>query len=366
MVLSVKKAVLAKAAKASKHYTFHGFVEKNSNSIFSLSEARYKLSMQKNIFSFVLVTFAQFSISAFAQTQAAGWAAYAEAYVKTLSRPIDIYTWEPRASFQSVPGEIVQPQDPRASQLLTNYANLFNDPKAALTYEGPNGVYFATDPFVSREWGSNQAPNFVGGREWSVIRVTLPVGTRFFDGRMDNSFPQPLQQFVVSKGCSANSMRQLLNVRSRGDRQQCWVAYTEMARVMKIQALAKYFYAVAPDYCANHNTFITDFIVIDPDAMRNYAVYTAEIPVNDAKNEERFFIRDFISIAKSAVERRCGAGGSDWSSRFNGAACNFYSTSPARYELPWNLPLGDLASPVLRQKIENKIFGCGNYSEDRP
>lgn len=294
------------------------------------------------------------------------WVNEAENYVKTLSRPVDIYTWEPRSSFNAKAGEIVQPNDSRAYQLLVNYANLFRDPKEPLHYEGPNGIYFATDPFVSREWGSNQ--RLSNGREWSVIRVTLPKGTRFMDGRMDLKFTSGVQQFVSSKGCGATSMRELLNVRARSDRKACWMAYTEMASLLKVQALAKFFYALAPEYCANHNSFITDFIVIDPGAVGDFAVFVSEIPVQDTAVDERIFIRDFWMLAKKVVEKRCAgtAPSSVWENRFSSPACNFYVTSPYQYNLPWSLPEGDLASPVLKQKIEEKIYGCGNFREDRP
>ena len=321
--------------------------------------------MQKLISYFSLAGLVAFSAFASAQTS---WQVEAEKYIKTLQRPVDIYTWEPRASWSSKPGEIVQSNDPRAYALLTNYANSFADPNEKLHYEGPNGVYFATDPFVSREWGSNQSQRFSGGREWSVIRVTLPAGSRFLDGRMDTSFGSAMQQFVRGKGCGANTPRELLNVRARSDRRECWNAYTEIIRVLNVQALAKFFYALAPEYCTNHNSFITDLIVVDPKAMTNFAVFTAEIPNPDAAVEERIFIRDFWMLAKKVVEKRCAGTppAANWPDRFNSPACNFYVSSPYQYELPWSLPESDLSSPLLKQKIEEKIFGCGNYREDRP
>ena len=301
-------------------------------------------------------------------SNAQGWMSEAEAYIKTLSRPIDIYTWEPRASFNSKPGEIVQAQDSRVEKLLRDYALSFENPTEPLVFEGPNGVYFATGPFVSREWGSKQKPTF-GGKEWSMIRVTLPKGTRFMDGRMELKFTQGVQQFVGSRGCSATSMRELLNVKSRSDKKQCWTAYVEISKKLNVPVLAKFFLAVAPSYCKNHNSFITDFIVVDPKVMTNYAVFVPEIPNSDLVSEERTFIRDYWLLARQEVEKRCSGTAINFEDRFNmkpGETCKFYYNSPYQYELPWSLPATDLSSPALKQKIEEKIHGCGNYREDIP
>lgn len=307
-----------------------------------------------------------FSIFAEAQNSSQAWMQEIEANIKTLTRPIDIYTWEPRSSFGSKQGEVVLPGDQRAAGLLTRYANLFYDPKEPLQYEGPNGVYFATDPFVSREWGSNQ--RLSSGSEWSVIRVTLPQGTRFLDGRMDKTFGPAMMQFLREKRCAANSSRELLNVRSRSDRKECWAAYKEIVEKMNIQALAKFFYALAPEYCVNHNSYITDFIVVDPKAMTDFAVFVAEVPQMDTASEERFFIRDFWLLAKKVVENRCSGTPliANWPDRFSSPACTFYKNSPYQYAIPWSLPATDLSSPLLRNTIERKIFGCGEYREDRP
>lgn len=321
-----------------------------------------------------------FALSATAQAE--DWVTEAEAYVKTLSRPIDIYTWEPRATFGSEPGEIVQPQDPRAYKFLMDYAAQFKDPKIKLEYEGPNGVYFATDPFASREWGSNQSQTF-NGKEWSVVRVTLPQGTRFFDGRVGSGrkesrqviFKSAMLKFLQGKGCGAVSPRELMDVKSREDKVACWRAYTEMSDKMNLHVFAKFFYAVGPVYCPTHNGFITDFIVTDTrpmaqNLMKDFAVYVPEIPVNDGANEERFFIRDYWLLAKKYLETQRCVGKSpmtDWKQRFyTSDACDFYMTSPNQYALPWSLPESDLNSPVLKQKIESKIYGCGNYREDSP
>lgn len=314
----------------------------------------------------ILVVFVFGLMVVSASSNAQNWVAEVGAYVKTLSRPVDIYTWEPRASFGSKPGELVLPQDPRAFDLLTRYANSFYDPNEKLGYEGPNGVYFAIDPFVSREWGSGQ--RLSSGREWSVIRVTIPAGTKFMDGRMDQRFTAGLQQFVSSHGCGATSMRELLNVRARGDRRECWRAYTVIASQANVPMMAKFFYALAPEYCTNHNSFITDFIVTDPNVMRDFAVFVPEIAVPDTAIEERIFIRDFWMLAKKAVERKCGGTPQvqRWEDRFNSPVCNFLVSSPYQYALPWSLPESDLNSPALKQRIESTIFGCGNFREDRP
>lgn len=330
--------------------------------------------MQK-YFSFLMV-FGFMVVSSVSNAQA--WVSDAETYIKTLTRPVDIYTWEPRASFGSKPGEIVQPNDSRAYQLLVNYANLFSDPKEALKYEGPNGIYFATDPFVSREWGSNQ--RLSSGAEWSVMRVTLPQGTRFLDGRMQGALKPALQQFVSSKGCSAVSMRDLLDVKInvevdgvkkrilRPDRVQCWHAYTEIVKTLRVQALAKFFYALGPDYCPTHNGTNTDFIVVDPAAVSNYAVFVPEIPNPDTAASERTFIRDYWLLAKKVVENKCAGTqpSSIWENRFSSSVCTFFVTSPYQYQIPWSLPATDLSSPALKQKIETQIYGCGNYREDKP
>ncbi len=320
--------------------------------------------MQKYI-SFAMI----FGLSLYSSVSSAqAWISEAEAYIKTLSRPIDIYTWEPRASFGSKPGEVVQAQDQRVEKMLRDYAYSFENPTEPLSYEGPNGVYFATGPFVSREWGSKQKATF-NGREWSMVRVTLPKGTRFMDGRMEQRFTSGIQQFVQSKGCGANSMRELLNVKNRSDKKQCWTAYVEIAKTLNVPVLAKFFLAVAPSYCTNHNSYITDFIVIDPKVMTNYAVFVPEIPNADSASEERIFIRDYWLLARQEVEKRCAGTAINFENRFNmkpGETCKFYYNSPYQFAVPWSLPATDLNSPVLKQQIEQKIYGCGNYREDRP
>lgn len=305
--------------------------------------------------------------AATAHAENEAWVEQAKAFVKTLSRPVDVYTYDKRASLGIGEREAVLPKDPRVASYLSEGAMTFNNVKEKLDQQGPNGIYVATGPFVSREWGADRkTPNF-NGTDWALVRITLPAGTRFFDGRMRNAFPPALQKFISSFGCGAITMEQLLTVKDRPhDARQCWQAYTRMVPALQVQMVAKYFFAVGPSFCPVHNSQITDFIIVDPQSMTNYGVYVAEIPTND-DNTERSFIRDFWLLAKQQVASACGAFTPvSWNDRFSDrkSTCPFYVTSPNRFATPWpQLPQGKMSPPAL---FEQKIFGCGKYREDSP
>lgn len=187
-----------------------------------------------------LICLTVFASSAFALDK---WIEDARPFVKTLTRSIDIYTWEPRVSWINLTGE--------AGGFLDQEARKYSDAIQPLSFEGPNGVYFATDPFVSREWGSNQINpvGYVDTGDWSLIRVRLPQGTPFLDARRGGvALPLSIQQKLIQKGCSLNymTMESLFNVRSQATKSQCWSVYTELTQTLGIAMIAKSFYAFAP------------------------------------------------------------------------------------------------------------------------
>ena len=312
------------------------------------------------------------SLTAFAENAPERWELELQPHIKALPRAVDIYTWDLRSKMGSFAGDLVLPNDRRALEFLKREAAKFQRSSEELKYEGPNGVYFASGPFVSREWGSNQKPLFQGDREWMLIRVRLPEGTRYLDGRSTLPFGRQLLTYIASFGCRAGNMRELLNVSSRADKRECWNAYTKIVPKIKVYVMAKEFISIAPEYCPIQNTHFTDFIAVDESVMRDYAVFVSEIPSHDSGNLERFFIRDYWLLAKQTVANKCPGvmpyPVNQWWDRFKKwDTCKFFVTSPDQYEIPWNLPASPYTAQQMRFMTEKRIYGCGpKAKQDTP
>ena len=302
------------------------------------------------------------------QSAQATWQTDIEPFVKTISRPVDVYTWEPRSSFNASAGELA-PQDSRVWDYMASEAAKFFDAKQPLYYQGPNGVYFATDPWASREWGGsrNSLQSALAYTGWSVTRVTLPVGLRFLDGRMRQPFPQSVVEILQQQKCAAKTMQALLTSKS------CWRSYVEIAQAVKASAVSLYFYAMAPASCGLHNSQTTDFIVFNTEALRNFATFVQEIPANDTVREERAFIKEYIQQTRAHFDKKCAdAAILPWSTPENkearfGSLCSYYRTVVQNFSTPW--PDLKESTPKFAEQLATKITGCaaaGVYPEDQP
>lgn len=300
----------------------------------------------------------------------------AEESVKKLTRPVHVYNWSKRSWIKSPEGEGVMPNDPRIGAHLASTALRFSDPKVPLNQQGPNGIYSATGPFVTREYGTSGAK--FDAKDWLLSRITLPAGTRFFDGRMNKKFGPALLEYLDSHGCDANTMSQLMQVKWNATAPQCWKAYVKLVPAMNIQAIVKNFFSMGPAFCPTHNNHGIDFIIVDPKVTTDYAGYVAEIPLDDIKNEERFFIRDFWLLARKNANAICSATQpAPWDNlgtRFSGNRCTFVVSSPMLFSIPWDkkLPASVLEDPQFKMTEEfaapyrEKISGCANFREDLP
>lgn len=311
-----------------------------------------------------------FPAASMAESRGQSWESEIQNHIRTLSRAMDIYTWDTRNRMGSQPRELVLPNDTRAFEFLRREAASFYDPQAKLQYEGPNGVYFASGPFVSREWGSGQKNLFQGDLNWMLIRVRLPIGTRYLDGRSSKPFGPAMLSFLQGYNCYAKNMRELLEVNRRRDKVQCWNAYTHIVPQIKVFVMAKEFISIAPEYCPVQNKHFTDFIVVDDSIMKDYAVFVPEIHAQDAGNIERYFIRDYWLLSKQTVARKCAGVKvhQNWWDRFKyWDNCRFFVTSPDQFELPWSLPNSPYTPMQMRAMTEERIFGCGpKAAEDIP
>lgn len=316
---------------------------------------------------YLLSTCLFLSLSAFAETPA--WVNDIQQwpYTKTLSRPVDVYNYALRKNAPVPAKGAIDPHEPQIINKLIRQTEAFTNEKLELNQQGPNAIYVATGPFVTREWGSGQAANF-NGKDWILTRITLPAGTKFFDARVPHAkvLPSSVRQYIASFGCSASTMSELFQVAGRGDRRQCWNAYTRIAQATGVPMVSKTFYSIAPKYCTNQWNYTADFIIWDPKVVTNYAVFVPEFAAADGMNDERFFIRDYNYLAKQAVAANCGPGEGPFDSSRFGANCTFYRASPVRFAPLWELPMANPDTPEMRRQTESKIFGCGNYKEDVP
>ena len=329
------------------------------------------------------------------------WLASADAYgsvasealqgrhVKTVTngRSLDIYTWENRASFRPVGGTYGS-TDPRVFAFFEREVATFADRGQPRRYVGPNGVYFATDPLSSREWGGGggQRPPGLEGPNWSVTRVRLPSGTRFLDGRSTRPFGPELARFVQGYRCQARNMRELVLTRSRGytGTPQCYEAYVALARELSASAIALNTFrgAYGPaSVCGLHNETQTDFIMISSSEMTDYRSFGIDIPPNDPDAAERTFIQAYMTAARASTEgERCRRPGQtpSWESRWSGDACHYYWASPARFVDPWpaiaSLWAHQDPASFVRAFVSSyageleRILGCASrqYPEDAP
>lgn len=303
------------------------------------------------------------------------WQRELEKQVWVMEFPISLYTWENRSSFvgSNQTGEL-DPKDKGVTEFLFGEASKFWDAKEAISYVGPNGVYFSTDPLASREWGAktvgkiqnrNSLDQVLKDETWSVTEVTLPRGARVLDGRREDVFGPDLTKFVNSYSCHAISMRKLLD-QQRGisdlERRNCWKVYTKMAEDSAISAVSLYFYAFGPAECGMHSgSHATDFVVFDKDVLKDSVTLVKEIPQTDFYAQDRKFIQDYFQVSLNDMDWICKDHGEEknWEQRF-GNACTYYKSAVSHYTDPWNPGATSQAkvSSDFGVKIQQKILGC--------
>jgi hypothetical protein len=290
--------------------------------------------------------------------------------VQTLSRDIDVFQYNPASDPSN--HRYASPDGSRAAARLSGsiQAGVWNpntQPRLASRPQMSDwfglGVYVATDPIASRQWGSPQEDDTLGypgnraDHPWWMTVITLPRGARFLDitlpGGIHTAVPtnltNELQRALQTQfGCEARNVFEIFQLINEQDKNCIPVRRALLDRLRISAVLFSFFNAEGlknKPKCRDLRRAAFFLTQREPIPAARVRVLNSAPPQQDSASRERLLIQ----------ETWIYAGFRDG-----------FQMGDQRYSILWPSLLNQSPSrDEFDDYIENRILGCGDHDEDR-
>ncbi len=257
-------------------------------------------------------------------------------YVKTLSRPLYTWTYNPRQKLGLAADGAVEPSDPALGRYLqSRFARFWDLRLEPHPYAMASGLYVAADPVASRAFGG------VGDDHWSLAQIVLDRGFRFVDVRTHGDerdhalrFSPEVEAALAAAGCDAKLPGMLLTMlESRACRE---IAVRTLAD-LDVDGILYDFRSAPLAGCGSRPSGA--FILVRAEAvdLTRAKVFTAQPPTDGAAVEDRLRIRDLFARARQAGSLR---------------------------PPPWPELDGVPPPAGMETWMRDSLLGCGDHAED--
>jgi hypothetical protein len=257
-------------------------------------------------------------------------------YVKTLSRPLYTWTYNPRQKIGLAAEGAVEPDDPALGRYLqSRFARFWDLALEVHPYSMASGLYVAADPVASRAFGG------VGDHNWSLAQVVLDRGFRFVDVRTYGDerdatlrFPPETAAALAAAGCDARLPGPLLTMLESS---ACRAIAVRTLADLDVDGILYDFRSAPLAGCGSRPPGA--FILVRAEAVEltRAQVFTAQAPADGAAVEDRLRIRDLFVRAHQAGSLR----------------------TPPWPELEGVPPPADMEA-----WMRESLLGCGGHAED--
>jgi hypothetical protein len=214
--------------------------------------------------------------------------------VNELSREVTTYHWQPRSKVGVPLTGPVDPQDPYGMGYFKGVTGSFWGNGTSYGLMMGNGIYAATDPFVSQGYGG-------GGDGWTLFAINMKTGTRLFDARDYKSFSGQLQARLQALGCPAWRSASQIFENNVVPSDVCAYTFRQAVRILGIQGVVYSWGGASLTACSIRNGWWTPAIVlIDPELAPGVRILVKEIPPHDPAeiHDLRIRITQFFKLVQ--------------------------------------------------------------------
>jgi hypothetical protein len=257
-------------------------------------------------------------------------------YVKKLNEPIFTYHYVTRELMGVATTGILNTDDPKLSTHVQDWSNYFFDLSQPGGTGMIRGLYLATDPVVSRDFGKDH---------WLLYRVVLKAGMTYLDMKTleaaSETIPADVQEQLKSKGCAEEKWSSLM-----------YKSFDPACRAIAVKTLQDLDVALV-DYAWMSADFPPctqrpndAFILLKPDRLASDAVLVlyAEMPHDDITVMKRQLIME-----KLFSEAKPSAGQSNSTSPEN---------NPDKYRLWPDMNAASVTEADFELYLRGHIYGC--------
>jgi|GEM_PF-1634562 len=232
--------------------------------------------------------------------------AYAQPWVRRLSRDVHVYHWAPRANVGDRNDKRpLTALDPRAKHYLNYLKEQFWTDNNATNSVMGHGVYAAIDPVITAGYGSASGMGLdLESTDWALMQIVIPKDTQFLALPSLDSLSTPsttLVQGLAKLNCPVGSLNRIFS--SANNAAPCKAVRDRLVQRLDVQALRYQYASMEIPVCVP----VRDpwaFVLFDGRALNldRLVVFTPQLPARpDAQSENRLLIQGiFDSVANAS------------------------------------------------------------------